>query len=258
MALTDLGLLTLVTVSFVLEAIVGFGSTVVVVTLGAHFLPLDALLPRYVPVSLVLSIWLMARGFGTIAWGVLLRRVLPFTALGMGLGLSVPGTVDRRWLLGGFGLLVTALAAPEVRAFVRRLRSGGSQGVPVEVVPLSRPLAAVVLTGAGVVHGLFGSGGPLVVYYLGREMLDKSVFRATLSTLWVVLSVVLCVSFVERGVLTVDVLGQAAPLLLAVVLGGAIGERLHARVDVQVFRMVVFSVLALAGISLALRNLLAS
>jgi uncharacterized membrane protein YfcA len=125
----------------------------------------------------------------------------------------------------------------------------------VWAVPLPRPLAAAVLTGAGVVHGLFGSGGPLVVYFLGREMLDKSVFRATLSTLWVLLSIVLCASFAQRGVLDADVLVRAAPLLVAVVVGGAIGDRLHARVDVEMFRMIVFSVLALAGLSLALRNL---
>lgn len=255
MDLTDVGLLGLVTVSFVLEAIVGFGSTVVVVTLGAHFLPLDALLPRYVPVSLVLSIWLMFRGLRTIAWGLLLRRILPFMGVGMALGLSVPGTIERRWLLGGFGLLVTALALPEVRAFARRLQAGPEHIDRGVAVPLPRPLAAAVLTGAGVVHGLFGSGGPLVVYFLGREMLDKSVFRATLSTLWVLLSIVLCASFAQRGVLDADVLVRAAPLLVAVVVGGAIGDRLHARVDVEMFRMIVFSVLALAGLSLALRNL---
>jgi uncharacterized membrane protein YfcA len=142
-----------------------------------------------------------------------------------------------------------------VRAFARR--ASGASAAAVPVVPLSRPKAAVVLAGAGVVHGLFGSGGPLVVYFLGREMLDKSVFRATLSTLWVVLSVVLCASFAQRGLLDTATLGRAAPLLIAVLVGGAIGERLHARVDVQAFRMIVFGVLALAGLSLTLRNLLA-
>jgi len=253
MELTELGLLALVTASFVLEAIVGFGGTVVVVTLGVHFLPLDALLPRYVPVSLVLSLWLMVRGLSGVEWGLLLRRILPFMGLGMAVGLAMQGTVDRRLLLGAFGVLVTVISVPEIRAFARR--SPPTDPAPGGTVPLSRPVSAVVLAGAGVVHGLFGSGGPLVVYFLGREMLDKSVFRATLSTLWVVLSVVLCISFVQRGVLDTEVLGRAAPLLLGVVVGGAIGERLHARVNIRVFRVVVFVVLALAGLSLVLRNL---
>ena len=54
-------LAALVAVAFAVEATVGFGSTVLVVTVGAQWLPLEELLAAFVPVSLVLSAVLLGR-----------------------------------------------------------------------------------------------------------------------------------------------------------------------------------------------------
>jgi uncharacterized membrane protein YfcA len=97
----------------------------------------------------------------------------------------------------------------------------------------------------------------MVVYFAGREALDKSVFRATLAALWVVLNVVLLASFVAREHLTLDTLQRSAGILPALALGALVGERLHGRVDMRHFRVAVFSLLFLAGLSLVIRNLMA-
>jgi uncharacterized membrane protein YfcA len=247
----DAALFALVTLALVLEAILGFGATVIVVTLGAQFLPLDVLLPTYVPVNLLLSGWILAKDARHVDVRLLVRRVLPYMGLGMALGLLVPTGVDRRALLVAFGALTMALALPQVWSAASRGTS------PHAHAPLPPVRAAGVLALGGVVHGLFGSGGPMVVYFLGRESLDKSVFRATLSALWVVLSVVLIASFVSRGHLNQDTLQRSVGILPALALGAFFGDKLHGRVDMRHFRLAVYALLFLAGFSLVLRNLLA-
>ena len=45
-----------------------------------------------------------------------------------------------------------------------------------------------VLLGAGVVHGMFVSGGALLVVYAAATFRDKEVFRSTLAAVWVILN----------------------------------------------------------------------
>ena len=247
----DAALFALVTAAFILEAVLGFGATVLVVSLGAQFLAVDVLLPVYVPVNALLSAWILLRDARYVHVALLVRRILPFMGLGMAVGLSVPGSVDRGLLLGGFGLFVMALAGPELLGVLRRRRGAGLDAH----TPLGRLASALVLTAGGVIHGLFGSGGPMVVYFAGREQLDKSVFRATLAALWLVLSAVLVASFAVEGKMGATVAWRSASLLPALLLGAAVGEWLHHRVDVRLFRISVFVLLFLAGLSLAIRNL---
>lgn len=46
----------------------------------------------------------------------------------------------------------------------------------------------LLLIGAGIVHGMFVSGGPLLIGYLSNEIKEKTSFRATISTVWIILN----------------------------------------------------------------------
>ncbi|MCA2978784.1 MAG: sulfite exporter TauE/SafE family protein, partial [Myxococcaceae bacterium] len=75
--MTPAGWVALVLVSFLVEAVAGFGSMVVALTVGALFAPVDALLGVLVPVNLVLSLYLVGRGWRHVDWRFLWRRVVP-------------------------------------------------------------------------------------------------------------------------------------------------------------------------------------
>ena len=52
---------------------------------------------------------------------------------------------------------------------------------------------------AGITHGLFASGGPLLVYALAGTTLDKTSFRATLVFVWFMLNLMLTITFLIDG-----------------------------------------------------------
>ena len=236
-----LALAAVVLLAFGIEATTGFGATVIAVALGAHVLPMHALLPRLVPLGLVLSTYLVLRHRAHIDRRLLLLGVLPPMGVGLVLGLALFERASNAALQRAFGVFVLLVAARELWRLRRRESSPGRR------LPALAEGAALV--GAGVIHGVFASGGPLLVYALGRRGLAKERFRATLSSIWLTLGVALVVAYARQGLLDRDSLLATAGLVP--VLGPAIlaGEWAHGRLDELRFRRAVFALLLAAGAS---------
>lgn len=233
-----LALSALVLVSFFVEAAAGFGSMVVALTVGALFMPVDALLGLLVPVNLVLSVYLVARGFRFVDWRFLVRRVVPLMALGLVAGTLLTRVVDASLFKPVFAVFVVVVAATQLK-----------QALSVQRGPKPLPEAARVggLLGAGVIHGIFATGGPLAVFVSARELADKHAFRATLSALWVVMNALVVPRLVQDGVVTPDSLKTSALMLLPLSLGTLLGERVHSALDERKFRVAVAALLMVAG-----------
>lgn len=223
------------------ETVTGFGATVIALSLGVHWVPVRELVPALVLVGLAQSGWILLRTFRQVRWGLLFRRVLPGCALGFPLGawcFQAAGSQSLRLVLGAF---VVGAAGLEL---LRMARGAESR-------PLPPAAGAALLLGGGFFHGLFATGGPLIVYYAGRALPDKASFRGTLSVLWLGLNSLLVASYARSGQLAEgDGPVLAFRLLPAVALGILAGERLHARVNPQAFRKAVQVLLLGTGIAL--------
>lgn len=240
----------IVFVAFLVEAAAGFGSVVVAMTVGALWWPVPQLLAWLVPVNLVLSVYLVLRGRGALDWRFLGRRLLPLMAVGLAVGTLVASRANEAaWLKPAFGVFVVGVAAWQLR---RALSVHG------EGAPLSPPLRAVALLGAGVIHGVYATGGPLAVFVSARELKDKASFRATLSALWVALNSLVLPRLVLQGEITATTLGTSALMLAPLGLGIVAGEWVHHRLDERRFRVAVAALLLLAGGVLAVSSLKAA
>lgn len=227
-------------IAFSCEALAGFGGTVLALALGAEVRPLPELLAIFIPANIVLSAALLVRHREAVKWRLLLRRILPAMALGLPFGLALVHFAGRAFA-PLFAVVVVGLALLEAL----RLR-----------VPSQRPLSrgGLYLALAGVVHGAYGTGGPLVVFVTAREVEDKQAFRATLAVLWIVLNTVLIVGFVARGWMSGHTLYQTALLLPVVAVALALGEWCAARIPDRPFRAFGAALLGAAGLLLLLRG----
>lgn len=239
-------------VAFGIEATVGFGATVFMVTSAALFLPIETVLPVFVPANLALSAYLAIRYFGQIDRRLLLLRVMPLMAIGLPVGLALFNLENERWLKRAFGAFVFLLASVElVGAF--RERHSESPGNTVQK-PLRLPAEAGLLSLSGFIHGIFGSGGPIVVYVVGRRVSDKGIFRATLAALWFVANLSLVINYALTSHLSKLTLGTSVLLLVPLAGGLMVGEWIHTRISVTTFRMSVFTVLLIGGVLLIWRG----
>lgn len=245
----SLALLALVVLAaFSVEAVVGFGSTVLAVTFGAQLLPLEALLPAFIPLNLVLSTALVARNARFVDTRVLGRRILPFVGVGLVVGLGLFRLRNATSLELALAAFVVTLSVLELARLARPLGP--------EERPLAPAAGAILLGLGGVAHGLFGSGGPMVVYVASRELVGKARFRATLSALWLLLNAVLIVNYAALGLIDRASLGRSLALAPSLLLALPLGEWLHQRLPEAAFRPMVYVVLLVGGLALAARHML--
>ena len=94
------------------------------------------------------------------------------------------------------------------------------------------------------------SGGPLVIIYATRAITDKSLFRVTLCLLWTALNAILIGQWISRGTLTPHIWKMSAFCLPFALIGVALGNRIHYRTNVGLFRTIVYSVLIASGLVL--------
>jgi hypothetical protein len=234
-----------VLVAFLVETAAGFGGTVVTVSLASQLLPVDDVLARFLPVNIMLSAYVVVRHRRHIAGRLLLGRVLPLMGLGMGAGFLLGRAASPGWLKIVFALFVIVLSIAELRA----LASSRPR-----LARLPTPIAAAALLGAGVLHGLFACGGPLAVWVVGREVEDKSVFRATLSALWLALNVLLVTGFALDHKIHVATLRESALLIAPLAVGIVAGEWIHHRLSPERFRVAVYVLLLVAALVLLVRS----
>lgn len=240
-------LIAIVMLAFTTEAAIGFGATLIAISLGSLLLPIDELLYAVVPLNLLLSAAVAVRARRHIDARMLFLRIVPAMALGLPLGMLAFARFSGGVLQRMLGVFVLALSALEL---AKRLRKRGAD----EEAPLPRAAAIGLLFLGGVVHGAFATGGPPVVYVCGRLVKDKRVFRGTLSALWFLLNAVLIATYARNGHLDAASLRRSATLAPGLALGLVFGEIAHGRIPEKAFRAVVFAMLSAVGLVLAIRG----
>src|SRR5690606_9258239 len=140
-------------ISYTVAAVTGFGSLVIALALGALLLPVAELLPVLVPPNVLKSGPLLLRHRRQLDGALLLRVILPMMLLGTLAGFALQQWLADDLLKGLLGILMLWFAGRELWRLHR--------GSPARPHP---PWLNRLLTlGAGLTHGLFASGGPLLV-----------------------------------------------------------------------------------------------
>lgn len=240
-----LALAGLVFLGYTVQTVTGFGAVVITLTFAAHFLPIPLVLPLIVPLSIAQCAYLAIRHHGAIDRRLLLVHILPIMGAGTGVGIFIAPHLEGDWLRIGFAVLVLLLSARELVALTRAGRA------PRQA--LGRVPFVALLAGAGVVHGIYATGGPMLVYAVNRAGLTKAAFRSTLVVVWIALNTVLTVSFVRAGAYDAGSVQTIGLLVPAVVIGLVAGELIHHRVEERRFRIVTFALLCAAALSLLAR-----
>jgi len=240
-------LLTGITVfcTFTLEGISGFGSTVLALPFIIMLLGLHQAVPFLSSLGWVLALYIVIRSRRDISWkeyGFIALHV----ALGIPVGLLLMARIPARPMtavLVGFMLVVGVRG---LLTLYRQRRS--SQALPAAEMPPKNILMRAVLFAGGIIHGAFSSGGPFVVIYAARALPDKSLFRVTLSMLWLTVNSIMLIKWSVAGNVWNRELGMAIVCALPFICCGMVlGDWLHHKVNSYYFRVLVYSLLVVAG-----------
>ncbi len=235
-----------VTLSYLVLGLVGFGSTLVGAPLLAHVLPVSTVVPTLAVTDLVASLSNGWRLSEHVVRRELWRLVPPLFA-GSAVGAWLLFTLPVQWLMPLLGSFVVLYALHGLR--------------PKEAyhwaLPLSPRWAWWYGSAGGMFSALFGAGGWVYAIYLARRLEDVQQIRATQTAVLMFSSGVRVGLFLLAGrLLDPELLWLVLCLLPAVALGLYIGHHVSLRLDKRRFLLVLHSVLLFTGSSLILRALL--
>jgi len=224
------------------QSVVGFAGSLLAVPLFALLMSPREAVPAYAFLLFVVNGFLVFEGRRHIAWrsvrGLLLGG-LPGVPLGAVALKYLPTDVIGAAISGVtllFGLL-----------FLARVR------VRFPVHPATEPLIGLL---SGILGGgISESGPPVVVYGLSREW-AKDVFRSSLLSYFLCLSVAAMISYLALGMVTGAMLLLALVALAPALAAARLGVWLKQRIPERVFRLAVLATIIAVSVGGLLKHVL--
>lgn len=224
--------------AYFVRGIAGFGSALVAVPLLALILPVAFVVPTIVLLDYLASLSHGFRNFHHIRWRELLP-LIPFTALGVGTALYLLTSLEP-------GLLTVALGVFVITYAIYSL-------LPLPPLRGSRLWAAPLGFLGGTVGTVFGTGGPFTVIYLGLRELDKTAFRGTIATIFILDGGLRLAGFTASGLYGTENLTIAAVALPVMAVALYAGGHVHTSLSREAFVRLISLVLIGSGTALLLK-----
>jgi uncharacterized membrane protein YfcA len=229
--------LAVVLVSNVFQAITGFAGTVLAMPVAIRLIGADQAKFVLNIVAWISGIMIAASGYRDIQWKEL-GKAFAFMAIGMVAGIQIYEMCSLRYLLPLYGAVIILISLHKFFRGERKKRK------------LPKTADYVLLFLAGIMHGMFVSGGPLAVIAMSDDVQNQKQFRVTISSLWVVLDLIIFASQMHQHQLTGDTfrltLASVIPLGLAV----WIGIRIAGKISKKRFMNLTCILLMISGITM--------
>lgn len=214
-----------------IQAITGFAGTLLAMPPCIRLLGADDAKTVLNILAQVSGLLIMLGARKDVNWRVL-GRMLALMLVGMAAGVWLYRTLPLDYLLVIYGVIILVIALQ--RLFLPH------------ILPARGPWWVILI--AGIIHGMFVSGGALLVVYAAGAMPRKEEFRATMASVWFFLGFVMTGTQVQSGAVTRDVLLLTALCLIPMVLGTWIGGRLVKRVPQLLFEKITNVLLVISGL----------
>ena len=218
------------------EAITGFAGTMLSMPAAIRLIGVDEARVVLNMVALFVSLTIAVQNRGQILWREV-RKISLFMLAGAAAGRALLSLAPLDPLLTVYGLLIIAVAVKDL------LAASASPAVPVWLLP-------AVLLGAGMIHGMFLSGGALLVLYAAAVLKEKGTIRATLAPVWLILNSLLLAQDIFCRNVTGHSLRLGALCLIPVALALYLGDRLHRKVSSAHFFRLTDLLLVVSGLTL--------
>ena len=166
-----------------LQSSVGFG-TVVTMPLGILLMGMGVTKPVVTFIALLTGITVLITEYRYINWRELLK-MSGVMLVGVLAALWVAGRVKMNFLLVVYGAVVVGIGVKKLFFPAKKQTSPAVQNTALAI--------------AGIMQGLFVSGGSFLAVYAVDRMPDKREFRATTNALWAILNTVMLITYFVGG-----------------------------------------------------------
>ena len=220
----------------IIQGITGFAGTILAMPFSIHLVGYSVAKP-------VLNVLGIIAGIYVVVGGYTGHERLLYAALGIFvIGIGARGLIafgKYAWE-NGFGIMDKS----------PRKSKGSTEEREHYIEKGMTASARALLLFSGVVHGIFVSGGPLIITYLSNHTKSKEEFRRTVSAIWIILNSMILVSDIMAGYYTMNTIRIQAISVPFLFGGMFLGGILFKRMSQTVFTVLTYILLCIAGISL--------
>jgi len=241
----------LVVVTQFIEAITGFGSTVMALPFAITLTDVTVAVPVLSFHTWLFAAWVLVVDFKKIQWRQYFTVIL-FVLLGMPLGMWAFDVLPETALKLALAVFMIAVS---INGMVRCFYPSS---VKAEESPLhgwKRICLYGLLFLGGIIHGAFATGGPLLIIYVTLVIKEKGDFRATMCAVWFSLNSIILTRFLITEAFTAEVIRLSLLTLPFLLVGVLLGVWAHKRISNRHFIRIVYVVLFLSGCFLAYSTL---
>lgn len=167
-----------------------------------------------------------------------LKKILMVMLLGMAIGTVLYHIIPMNFLLPMYGVVIILVS-------LQRL-------LFPETAQLPQWAYLPILIAAGIIHGMFVSGGALLVLYATLVLTDKSEFRATIAATWAVLDPTFFVLNFDVALWNQENMMLIVACIPLLILSVWLGNWMHNRIGKERFLKLTYGLLVLSGLSIIL------
>lgn len=224
--------LIIVFLTNIIQVITGFAGTMLAMPVSMLLIGVDEAKAILNILGLLASIWIVTKNFRYINKKEFLK-ITGIMLVGIFIGIKIFDILRTDSLLQIYAIVIIAIALKSM--FV------------IQKFKLPEVVMLLIIVLAGIIHGMFISGGSLLVIYAAKKFDNKSEFRATLSAVWVVLNLYLILIHINQGLMNTEVFTLTLYSVLPLIGGIVLGNMIHKKLDQQTFLNITYVLLLVSG-----------
>lgn len=237
-----------------IQAITGFAGTLLAMPPSMQLLGVDEAKSVLAVLDQLSCLLIVLTGFRHINWKEF-GKMAVLMVIGMFAGMKIFEVFPIQQLLTLYGVMILGIALWKL--FGQRLIQGrktepektSEAGLLPERNFSLRSLAMLcVILAAGVIHGMFVSGGALLVIYASSALKEKEEFRATMAMLWVTIGCYITGNQIKSGFFSSRVILLCAVGLIPLFVGIWAGTRLVKKIHQETFLKLTYVLLIISGV----------
>ena len=227
--------LLVVCLANIIQGITGFAGTVLAMPASILLIGMDPARVVLNVLGILVSVWIVIIARRHIDWGIMIKAILLMLA-GTTAGIYLYAALPVTFLQKIYSVFLILIA---IKGLVQK-----------EEKKLSEPALALIVLAAGIIHGMFVSGGPLLMIYILQKSKDKSTFRANISLIWIILNTYLAFSHYRAGLFSAGNMSLLGLSVIPLAVGTIIGNKLHHKISQKNFLTLSYGLLLLSGAAL--------
>ena len=222
------------------QSLAGFGGTLLSMPLGIMLMGIGLTKPVMTIVAWITGVVVLITEYKYINKKELLKMVAVMLVGVLG-GIWVSGKVQLNFLLLIYAVVVAGVGFKKLFFPQKRKPSTAVQNMALAL--------------AGVMQGLFVSGGSFLGIYAVERLPEKREMRATVNAIWSIINSIMILTYFLNGTMTKDVLTMSGiaivPTLIAIWLGGVLTKKIKQ----STFLKMIYIILIVSGIVLFITNI---